>query len=38
MKHHLVGENLPDATRVYRIKTVTAFLKAGVPLSKVDNF
>ena len=38
MKHHPVGENLPEATRVYRIKVVTAFLKAGVPLSKVDNF
>jgi len=38
MKHHPVGESLPDATRVYCIKTVTAFLKAGVPLSNVDNF
>lgn len=33
MKHHLVGENFPR-----HIKVVTAFLKTGVPLSRVDNF
>ena len=37
-KHHPVGETLPESTRIYRIKVVTAFLKAGVPLIKVDNF
>ena len=37
-KHHPVGENLPEDTRIYRLKVVTAFLKAGIPLSKVDNF
>ena len=37
-KHHPVGENLPESTRIYRVKVVTAFLKAGVPLSKVDSF
>ena len=34
----LVGYGLPDSTRVYRVKVVTAMLKAGVPLSKVDLF
>ena len=34
----LVGDGLPDSTRVYRVKVVTAMLKAGVPLSKVDLF
>lgn len=37
-KHHPVGENLPEITRIYRVKVVSAFLKAGVPLSKVDSF
>ena len=32
----LVGDGLPDSTRVYRVKVV--MLKAGVPLSKVDLF
>ena len=34
----LVGDGLPDSTRVYQVKVVTAMLKAGVPLSKVDLF
>ena len=34
----LVGDGFPDSTRVYRVKVVTAMLKAGVPLSKVDLF
>ena len=33
-----MGETLPDSTRVYRVKVVTAMLKAGVPLSKIDSF
>ena len=32
------GETLPTDQRVYRVKVVTAFLKAGVPLSKIDCF
>ena len=36
--HHPVGETLPDSTRVYRVKVVTAMLKAGVPVSKIDSF
>ena len=36
--HHPSGENLPDSTRVYQVKVVTAMLKAGVPLSKIDRF
>ena len=35
---HLVGDGLPDSTRVYRVKVVTAMLKAGVPLNKIDLF
>ena len=34
---HPVGETLPDSTRVYRVKLVSEFLKAGIPLSKIDN-
>lgn len=30
------GGSLPDSTRVYRVKVVTAMLKAGIPLSKID--
>lgn len=35
---HPVGDGLPDSTRVYRVKVVTAMLKAGVPLGKIDLF
>ena len=35
--HHPAGENLPESTRVYRVKVVTAMLKAGVALSKIDS-
>ena len=35
---HPVGECLPSSVRIYRVKTVTAFLKNGVPLSKIDGF
>lgn len=34
---HPVGELLPESTRVYRVKVVTSFLKAGIPLNKLDN-
>lgn len=33
---HPVGEGLPDSVRVHRVKVVTVFMKAGVPLTKVD--
>lgn len=32
------GQTLPEAHRVYRIKVVTTFLKAGVPLNKLHHF
>ena len=35
---HPIGESLSEEVRVYRIKVVTSFLKAGVPLSKIDCF
>ena len=35
---HPRGETLPEQQQVYRMKVVSTFLKAGVPLSKVDKF
>ena len=35
---HPVGENLPEQAHIHRVKVVTAFLKAGVPLSKINCF
>ena len=33
-----IGETLSEEVRVYRLKVVTSFLKAGVPLSNIDFF
>ena len=33
---HPVGESLPDDVRVHRVKVVLAFMKAGIPLAKID--
>ncbi len=35
---HLEGESLPISQQVYRVKVLTAFLHAAVPLAKVDCF
>ena len=35
---HPVGETLPMEQRVYRLKVLKTFLKAAVPLSKLDEF
>lgn len=35
---HPSGESLHDAQKVYRVKVITTFLKAGVPLAKLDDF
>ena len=35
---HPIGETLSEEIRVYRIKVVTSFLKARVPLFKIDCF
>ena len=35
---HLKGETLPQAQRVYRVKVVRTFLRAGVPLNKIADF
>ena len=32
---HQKGETLPEQQQVYRIKVVTTFLRAGVPLNKL---
>ena len=35
---HPSGETLPDSIRVYQVKVLTTFLKAGVPINKIDDF
>ena len=35
---HPQGERLPDDQKVFRVKVLTTFLKAGVPLSKLETF
>ena len=35
---HTVGETLPENQQVYRVKVVTTFLRAGVPVSNIDVF
>ena len=37
-QEHPRGETLSQDQRIYRINVVTAFLKAGVPLAKIDHF
>lgn len=37
-QEHTSGETLPEEMQVYRIRVVTAFLKASVPLNKVEIF
>lgn len=37
-EQHPSGEHLPENQRVYRIKVVSSFLKARVPLNKIDSF
>ena len=37
-EHPVCGETLPQNVQVYRIKVVSTFLHAGVPLSKVSYF
>ena len=36
-QNHPSGETLSDSVRVYRVRVVKSFLKAGIPLSKVDD-
>ena len=35
---HLKGETLPENQQVYRVKIVTTFLRAAVPLSKLEYY
>lgn len=35
---HLSGETLPEEVRVYRVKVLCTFLKAGVAINKIDDF
>ena len=37
-QEHPSGETLPESQRVYRVKVVTSFLEAGVPLNKLHHF
>lgn len=32
------GQTLPDEHRVYRVKVMTAFLRAGIPITKLEYF
>ena len=34
---HLAGGMMPIVQQVYRIKVVTAFLRVGIPLNKIDS-
>ena len=36
-QNHTVGEKLPQDQCVYRVKVVTVFLQAAIPLNKIDN-
>ena len=36
-QNHPSGETLSDSVRVYMVRVVKSFLKAGIPLSKVDD-
>ena len=36
--NHLEGESLPISQQVYRIKVLTAFLAAAIPLAKINCF
>ena len=35
---HPSAETLPESVWVYRVRVLSTFLKAGVPISKVDEF
>ena len=35
---HPSGETLPEDHKLYRVKVVSTFLKAGVPLAKIEQF
>ena len=37
-KSHLVGETLPEEQQVFHVKVVTSFLRAAVPICKIDCF
>ena len=37
-EQHPSVECLPEEQRIYRIKVLSLFLKAGVPLNKIDSF
>ena len=37
-KTHLKGETLPEQQQVFRVKVITSFLRAAVPLSKLKTF
>lgn len=37
-QEHTAGKTLPENQQVYRVKVVTTFLRAGVPISKIDLF
>lgn len=38
LEFHPSGETLCDTTRVYHVKVLRTFLKARVPINKIDDF
>lgn len=37
METNPAGQTLPDDQRLYQIKVVKSFMKAGIPLNKLDD-
>ena len=35
---HMVGESIAESSQVFRVKVVSAFLRAGIPLNKFEMF
>lgn len=35
---HPIGETLSESVRIFRVKVVTSFMRAGVPINKIDCF
>jgi len=33
----ILGENLPESQKLHHVKVVTAFIKAGIPSTKIES-
>ena len=38
MRKHLAGEQLTEEEQVFRVKVISTFLKAGIPINKIEMF